>query len=195
MGPYFLNADGTADATMTFAGTLANINAALNGLRLPLPIQLALNLTVDMRVLAFTTVLATLTAVLFGLAPAFETLVSGLEVGRGKPAPDVFLEAARRLGVAPSSCVAVEDSRNGLVAADRAGALSFAATYLGYEWLHRRLHTHRGIGPWGRWLRRHRVKATVEFSWGATEVKAHELVDAIVEITETGSSLRANKLR
>jgi ATP phosphoribosyltransferase len=39
------------------------------------------------------------------------------------------------------------------------------------------------------------VKAEVEFSWGATEVKAHELVDAIVEITETGSSLRANNLR
>ena len=39
------------------------------------------------------------------------------------------------------------------------------------------------------------MKAEVEFSWGATEVKAHELVDAIVEITETGSSLRANKLR
>jgi ATP phosphoribosyltransferase len=35
----------------------------------------------------------------------------------------------------------------------------------------------------------------VEFSWGATEVKAHELVDAIVEVTETGSSLRANQLR
>jgi len=45
------------------------------------------------------------------------------------------------------------------------------------------------------YLRRHRVKAEVEFSWGATEVKAHELVDAIVEVTETGSSLRANKLR
>lgn len=44
-------------------------------------------------------------------------------------------------------------------------------------------------------LRRNRVKAEVEFSWGATEVKAHELVDAIVELTETGSSLRANKLR
>jgi ATP phosphoribosyltransferase len=46
-----------------------------------------------------------------------------------------------------------------------------------------------------KYLRQHRVKAEVEFSWGATEVKAHELVDAIVEITETGSSLRANKLR
>jgi ATP phosphoribosyltransferase len=46
-----------------------------------------------------------------------------------------------------------------------------------------------------RYLRKHRVKAEVEFSWGATEVKAHELVDAIVEVTETGSSLRANQLR
>jgi len=46
-----------------------------------------------------------------------------------------------------------------------------------------------------RYLRQHKVKAEVEFSWGATEFKAHELVDAIVELTETGSSLRANKLR
>src|SRR5438270_8797467 len=46
-----------------------------------------------------------------------------------------------------------------------------------------------------KYLRRHKIKAEVEFSWGATEVKAHELVDAIVEITETGSSLRANNLR
>ncbi len=46
-----------------------------------------------------------------------------------------------------------------------------------------------------KWLASHGVKAEVEFSWGATEVKAHELVDAIVEITETASSLRANKLR
>jgi ATP phosphoribosyltransferase len=44
-------------------------------------------------------------------------------------------------------------------------------------------------------LRQHKVNAEVEFSWGATEMKAHELVDAIVDITETGSSLRANKLR
>ena len=45
------------------------------------------------------------------------------------------------------------------------------------------------------YLARNGVKAEVEFSWGATEVKAPDLVDAIVEITETGSSLRANKLR
>ena len=46
-----------------------------------------------------------------------------------------------------------------------------------------------------KYLKQHGVTAEVEFSWGATEVKAHELVDAIVEITETGSSLRANRLR
>jgi ATP phosphoribosyltransferase len=46
-----------------------------------------------------------------------------------------------------------------------------------------------------KYLRQHKVNAQVEFSWGATEMKAHELVDAIVDITETGSSLRANKLR
>ena len=45
------------------------------------------------------------------------------------------------------------------------------------------------------YLKKHGVKAEVEFSWGATEVKAHELVDAIVEVTETGSSLKANNLR
>jgi ATP phosphoribosyltransferase len=45
------------------------------------------------------------------------------------------------------------------------------------------------------WLRKHGVKAKVEFSWGATEVKPPLLADAIVDITETGSSLRANKLR
>ncbi len=39
------------------------------------------------------------------------------------------------------------------------------------------------------------MKADVGVSWGATEVKAHELVDAIVEVTETGSSLKANNLR
>jgi len=46
-----------------------------------------------------------------------------------------------------------------------------------------------------KYLKKNGVHAEVEFSWGATEVKAHELVDAIVDITETGSSLKANKLR
>ncbi len=46
-----------------------------------------------------------------------------------------------------------------------------------------------------QYLKKHGVKATVEFSWGATEVKPPRLADAIVEITETGSSLKANHLR
>ncbi len=51
------------------------------------------------------------------------------------------------------------------------------------------------VGLTKRYLHKNKVNAEVEFSWGATEVKAPELVDAIVEITETGSSLRANNLR
>ncbi len=46
-----------------------------------------------------------------------------------------------------------------------------------------------------KYLRKNSVNASVEFSWGATEVKAPELVDAIVEVTETGRSLKANKLK
>ena len=51
------------------------------------------------------------------------------------------------------------------------------------------------LGIVKRYLKKNGVKADVEFSWGATEVKAPELVDAIVDLTETGSSLRANNLR
>ena len=51
------------------------------------------------------------------------------------------------------------------------------------------------VGLTKRYLAENGVEAEIEFSWGATEVKAPELVDAIVELTETGSSLRANQLR
>lgn len=51
------------------------------------------------------------------------------------------------------------------------------------------------VGLTRRYLAQQNITAEVEFSWGATEVKAPELVDAIVELTETGSSLRANNLR
>src|ERR1700704_6423655 len=51
------------------------------------------------------------------------------------------------------------------------------------------------VGVVKNYLAKNKVKADVEFSWGATEAKAPHLVDAIVELTETGSSLRANKLR
>lgn len=55
-----------------------------------------------------------------GIAGAFAVTVSSEEVRRGKPNPDVYLEASRRLGVAPGSCVAVEDSANGIRAAHAA---------------------------------------------------------------------------
>jgi HAD superfamily hydrolase (TIGR01509 family) len=58
---------------------------------------------------------------LSGLADSFEATVSSEEVARGKPAPDVYLEAASRLGVSARDCVAVEDSTNGIRSAASAG--------------------------------------------------------------------------
>lgn len=58
---------------------------------------------------------------LAGLADAFRVTVSSEEVGHGKPAPDVYLEAALRLGTPPEACVAVEDSTNGIRSALAAG--------------------------------------------------------------------------
>jgi HAD superfamily hydrolase (TIGR01509 family) len=58
---------------------------------------------------------------LSGLTRLFQVTVSSEEVPRGKPAPDVYLEAARRLGVAPARCAAVEDSENGIRSAKAAG--------------------------------------------------------------------------
>jgi HAD superfamily hydrolase (TIGR01509 family) len=55
-----------------------------------------------------------------GIADAFRATVSSEEVGAGKPAPDVYLEAARRLGADPSACVAIEDSTNGIRSAHAA---------------------------------------------------------------------------
>ena len=56
-----------------------------------------------------------------GITACFSATVSSEEVARGKPSPDVYLEAARRLGVEPGACVAVEDSANGIRAAAAAG--------------------------------------------------------------------------
>ena len=53
-------------------------------------------------------------------------------MGRGKPAPDVYLEAARRLGVDPSRCAAVEDSHNGILAARAAGMRVVAVPNAGF---------------------------------------------------------------
>ena len=56
-----------------------------------------------------------------GIAHCFATTVSSDEVARGKPSPDVYLEAARRLGAEPERCVAIEDSASGIRAAASAG--------------------------------------------------------------------------
>jgi HAD superfamily hydrolase (TIGR01509 family) len=61
-----------------------------------------------------------------GLRCVIEAWVSSEEVARGKPAPDVYLEAARRLGVDPARCVGVEDSTNGIKAAHAAGMVVVA---------------------------------------------------------------------
>jgi HAD superfamily hydrolase (TIGR01509 family) len=61
-----------------------------------------------------------------GLDALFETAVSSQEVARGKPAPDVYLEAARRLGAEPGRCAAVEDSHAGIQSAKAAGMLVVA---------------------------------------------------------------------
>jgi len=67
-----------------------------------------------------------------GLAPLFGATVSSEEVARGKPAPDVFLEAARRLDVPAGRCAAVEDSGNGIRAAHAAGMRVLAIPNLRY---------------------------------------------------------------
>jgi HAD superfamily hydrolase (TIGR01509 family) len=56
-----------------------------------------------------------------GLTDCFKATVSSEEVAHGKPAPDVYLEAARRLGVAPTDCAAIEDSHGGIRSAKAAG--------------------------------------------------------------------------
>jgi len=58
---------------------------------------------------------------LSGLASSFRATVSSEEVARGKPSPDVYLECARRLGVEPASCAAIEDSHSGIRSATAAG--------------------------------------------------------------------------
>jgi HAD superfamily hydrolase (TIGR01509 family) len=76
--------------------------------------RLALASSAEVRVIQ-----ANLTALALG--SLFEAVVSGTQVARGKPAPDVFLAAAARLAVAPDRCLVIEDSRNGLLAAKAAG--------------------------------------------------------------------------
>lgn len=76
--------------------------------------------------------LEAITAILAGtgLDAQLRTVVSADEVDRGKPAPDVFLEAARRLGVAPGDCVVLEDAAPGAAAAHAAGMRCIAIPYV-----------------------------------------------------------------
>jgi HAD superfamily hydrolase (TIGR01509 family) len=67
-----------------------------------------------------------------GLRPKFAATVSTEEVARGKPAPDAYLTAADRLGVAPAACAAVEDSSNGLRSAAAAGLTVIAIPHEKY---------------------------------------------------------------
>jgi HAD superfamily hydrolase (TIGR01509 family) len=76
--------------------------------------RLALASSAELRVIH-----ANLTAL--ALAQLFDIVVSGTQVARGKPAPDVFIAAAERLAVPPAGCLVIEDSRNGLLAAKAAG--------------------------------------------------------------------------
>lgn len=77
---------------------------------------------------------------LLGIADRFAEIVLGAEVPNGKPAPDIFLEAARRLGCAPADCLAFEDAFSGIAAAKAAGmrCIALATTHSADEL---RLHT------------------------------------------------------
>jgi ATP phosphoribosyltransferase len=74
-------------------------------------------------------------------------------------------------------------------------AVPEASSFLGVKDLEGKVIATELVQTTRRYLAAHGVRAKVEFSWGATEVKPPVLADAIVEVTETGSSLRANKLK
>lgn len=103
---YLAIAEGS---TRVFPGMLRFLDL-VQGSRLPVAVASGSSLAVIRRLLA-----------VVGLADRFDQVLSAEQVARGKPAPDVFLEAARRLRQAPRSCVVVEDSAPGVAAAFRAG--------------------------------------------------------------------------
>jgi HAD superfamily hydrolase (TIGR01509 family) len=69
---------------------------------------------------------------LAGLSGSFQATISSEEVARGKPAPDVYLEAVRRLGVSPQACAAIEDSHAGIASSRAAGMRVVAVPNAGY---------------------------------------------------------------
>jgi len=113
--PATINADVVALMRAAYREHLPLIDGAVDavrriGVRWPLGLASSSNRELIDLVLAET-----------GLTPLFRATVSSEEVARGKPAPDVYLEAARRLGLAPERCAAVEDSHGGIRSAKAAG--------------------------------------------------------------------------
>lgn len=81
---------------------------------------------------------------------AFDVVVAGDDVSQGKPHPEPYLKAAELLGVAPSECVAIEDSLNGLASAEAAGTMALGVQYLIELPLtpdRRVIHTLEGVTP------------------------------------------------
>jgi HAD superfamily hydrolase (TIGR01509 family) len=107
----------------------AVVEAMLAGYRERLPLLPGAREAVERLAEAFTIGLASssnrevidLVLARMGVGERFAATVSSEEVARGKPAPDVYLEAIRRLGAAPDACAAVEDSENGIRSAHAAG--------------------------------------------------------------------------
>jgi HAD superfamily hydrolase (TIGR01509 family) len=105
------------------------VDAMARGYRDALPLLPGARAAVDQLAAAYPLAIASsanrelieLVLELAGLQDAFAAYVSSEEVARGKPAPDVYLEAARRLGADPAACAAIEDSSNGLRSARAAG--------------------------------------------------------------------------
>ena len=99
----------------------------------------ALELIAELRVGGFRLALASASPRVFidqvldalAIRDRFDVVVSADEVARGKPEPDVFLLAARRLGVAPGECVVIEDAENGMTAARRAGMRCVGLVHVG----------------------------------------------------------------
>lgn len=113
--PGQINADVVDRMLAAYAGELPLIPGAVETVRrvadaFPLALASSSNRAIFEEVLE-----------LAGIADCFAATVSSEEVPQGKPAPDVYLEAARRLGVAPANCAAVEDSHSGIRSAHAAG--------------------------------------------------------------------------
>jgi HAD superfamily hydrolase (TIGR01509 family) len=126
MPPADISAAVVARMTDLYRGRLPLIDGAVEAVRgLSQRFRLALASSANREIIDLALELA-------GVQQCFAASVSSEEVPRGKPAPDVYLEAARRLAVAPERCAAVEDSSNGLRSAAAAGMAVVAIPNRGF---------------------------------------------------------------